>query len=401
MEFLAKRILQLSESATLLMTRKARELREQGYDIINLSIGEPDFNSPSQVKEAGKKAIDDNQTHYTPVAGLPELKKAIAAKLLEDNRLNYRPEQVVVSNGAKQCIANAMLCLVDPGDEVVIPSPYWVSYPEMAKLAGGKPVIVPARVEDEFKVTPQQVKKALTDRSKVFVFSSPCNPTGSCYSRDELKALAEVFAEHKSIFVISDEIYEYIIYDGAHTSIAEFDMIRDRVITVNGSSKGYAMTGWRLGYMAADEKLAKACDKLQGQTTSNASSISQLAMLEALRLRPDNSVEIRDMVHAFKQRRDQVISMLKQIPGLKINVPDGAFYVFPDVSEYFGKNNKGEVISNDADLSLYLLKEALVSVVPGSAFGDPNCIRISYATSMEKLKEAISRISAALGQLED
>ncbi|MBN1339792.1 MAG: pyridoxal phosphate-dependent aminotransferase [Bacteroidales bacterium] len=397
--FLSERICQLSVSATLEMSKRTRELKAEGHDIIDLSIGEPDFNTPVSVKEAAKKAIDHNQTHYTPVSGLPELRKAIAAKLLQENRIEYAPDQIVVSNGAKQSIANAMLCLVNPGDEVVIPAPYWVSYPEIAKLAGGSVVKIPTSVESNFKVTPGQVRSVLNHKSKVFVFSSPSNPTGSSYTYEELRALAEVFAGFPNLFLISDEIYEYIIFNGSHTSLAIFPGIKNRVVTINGLSKGCAMTGWRLGYMAADAALAKACDKLQGQITSNASSISQMAAVEGIRLNPQNSSEIREMVQAFKQRRDIVLDYMKEIPEMKTCLPDGAFYIFPDVRALFGKSNGSVKITNDMDLSMYLLNEARVAVVPGAAFGNENCIRISYATSLENLEKAMRRIIVSVKKL--
>lgn len=398
-EFLSERINKLSVSATLEMSRRTKELKAAGHDIIDLSIGEPDFNTPSPVKEAAKNAIDGNYTHYTPVSGMPELRKAIAAKLLKENRLEYTPEQIVVSNGAKQSIANAMLCLVNPGDEVVIPAPYWVSYPEQARLAGGEVVEIRTTVDNNFKVTPGQVRSVLNERSKVFIFSSPSNPTGSCYCYDELRELASVFAEFPNLYVISDEIYEYIIFNGSHTSLAVFPEIKDRVVTINGLSKGCAMTGWRLGYMAANPVLAKACDKLQGQFTSNASSISQMAAIAGMGLNPSNSAEIAEMVEAFKKRRDLVVDHINDIPQMKAYVPDGAFYIFPDISGFYGKGNGSVKISSDMDLSMYLLDEAKVAVVPGAAFGNKDCIRISYATSFENLKKAMQRIKDSLGKL--
>lgn len=396
---LSDRVNNLSESATLEMTRLSRNLKAEGHDVITLSIGEPDFNTPEHIKEVAKKAINDNHTHYTPVSGFPELRKAIAGKLKRDSKLDYEPDQIVVSNGAKQSIANVILCIVNPGDEVIVPSPYWVSYPEIVKLAEGKMVEIPTTIETDFKITPEQIVKAITEKTKAFIFSSPCNPTGSVYSKDELKAIAEVISKHKNIFIISDEIYEYINFKGTHESIAQFDFIKDQVIIVNGVSKGYAMTGWRIGYIAAPKFIAKACDTLQGQYTSGASSISQLAALKAIDTNPSDSEDLKKMLKAFNERRNLVLELLKEIPGIKANIPDGAFYVFPDISDYFGKSDGGKIINNSKDFCMYILEKVFVALVPGGAFGNPDCVRISYATSKEQIIEAISRIKKALAEL--
>jgi aspartate aminotransferase len=399
MELIAQRILNLSESETLAMTRRSRELSAQGFDIINLSIGEPDFNTPENIKEAAIKAIHDNNTHYPPVPGFLELRKAICHKLKRDNHLDFTPEQIVVSTGAKHSIANAIISLVNAGEEVILPAPYWVSYKEMVKLASGTSVFIPASVKTDFKITAEQLENAITPKTKVILYSSPCNPTGSVYSRDELFKLAEVIARHPNIFVISDEIYELINFDCHHESIAQFENIRDQVIIVNGVSKGFAMTGWRLGYIAAPLKVAKACDKLQGQMTSATCSISQYAAIEAMMTDPEKSMEIREMIFTFRKRRNMMLELLKTVPGLIINVPKGAFYFFPDVTSYFGKSYDGKPINNACDLANYLLDVGHVALVPGDAFGNPNCIRISYATSMELLTEAVDRIKKCLAQL--
>jgi len=400
MELLAQRILNLSESETLAMTRRCRELAAEGINVINLSIGEPDFNTPEHIKEAAIKAIHENRTHYPPVPGYLELRKAICYKLKRDNNLDYTPEQIVVSTGAKHSIANAIISLVNEGEEVILPAPYWVSYKEMVKLARGVAVFIPARVENDFKITAEQLEAAITLKTKVILYSSPCNPTGSVYSREELQGLAEVIARHPNIFVISDEIYELINFDCHHESIAQFDFIRDQVILINGVSKGFAMTGWRLGYMAAPLKVAKACDKLQGQFTSATCSISQYAAIEAMMTDPDKSTEIREMIFTFRKRRNKMLEMLQTVPGFITNVPKGAFYYFPDVTYYYGKRKGDTVISNACDLANYLLESANVAVVPGDAFGNPDCIRISYATSMELLTVAVERIKKALADLQ-
>ena len=399
METLSDRINMLSESETLAMTRKSRELRAKGYDVINLSIGEPDFNTPEFIKDAAKAAIDQNKTHYPPVPGYLELREAICEKLKRDNELDYAPEQIVVSGGAKHSIANVMLCLVNKGDEVIVPAPYWVSYKEIIKLAEGVPVVVEATLDNDFKITAEQIKAAITPKTKMLIYSSPCNPTGSVYTGEELKAIAEVIAAHPGIYIISDEIYELIRFEGTHESIAQFDFIKDRVITINGVSKGFAMTGWRVGYMAAPLEIAKACDKLQGQVTSATCSISQYASIEAMKTDPATNKEIRRMVETFRERRDLVFGLLEEIPGFRNNVPEGAFYFFPNVSEYYGKKFGDQEINNSTDLCMYLLNHAHVALVPGDAFGNPDCIRISYAASKKLLITAITRISEALSQL--
>jgi len=399
METLSDRINMLSESETLAMTRKSRELRAKGYDVINLSIGEPDFNTPEFIKEAAKAAIDQNRTHYPPVPGYPELRQAICEKLKRDNGLDYTPEQIVVSGGAKHSIANVILCLVNKGDEVIVPAPYWVSYKEIIKLAEGIPVVVEATLDNDFKITAKQIEAVITPKTKVLIYSSPCNPTGSVYSAEELKAIAEVIEAHPGIYIISDEIYELIRFEGTHESIAQFDFIKDRVVTINGVSKGFAMTGWRVGYMAAPTEIARACDKLQGQVTSATCSISQYASIEAMNTDPANNEEIRKMVDTFRERRDLVFGLLEEIPGFQNNVPEGAFYFFPNVSEYYGKKFGDQEINDSSDLCMYLLNHAHVALVPGDAFGDPNCIRISYATSKKLLITAITRISEALAEL--
>ncbi len=399
METLSDRINMLSESETLAMTRKSRELRAKGYDVINLSIGEPDFNTPEFIKDAAKAAIDQNRTHYPPVPGYPELREAICEKLKRDNGLDYAPEQIVVSGGAKHSIANVMLCLVNKGDEVIVPAPYWVSYKEIIKLAEGIPVVVEATLDNDFKITAEQIKAAITPKTKMLIYSSPCNPTGSVYTKEELKAIAEVIAAHPGIYIISDEIYELIRFEGTHESIAQFDFIKDRVITINGVSKGFAMTGWRVGYMAAPLEIAKACDKLQGQVTSATCSISQYASIEAMKTDPATNKEIRRMVETFRERRDLVFGLLEEIPGFRNNVPKGAFYFFPNVSEYYGKKFGDQEINNSTDLCMYLLNHAHVALVPGDAFGNPDCIRISYAASKKLLITAITRISEALSEL--
>lgn len=397
MEALSKRIQSLSESETLAMTKKSRELKAQGFDVINLSIGEPDFFTPNYIKEAAKKAIDENYSFYTPVSGYQDLREAICKKLKRDNNLDYTADQIVVSTGAKQSIANAVLALVNPGEEVIVPAPYWVSYREIVKLAEAKSVYVNATVENDFKVTPQQLRDAITPKTKLIMYSSPCNPTGSVYTKDELEAIAIMLKEFPNIYIIADEIYEKINFSGEpHASMAQFDFIKDRVITVNGISKGYAMTGWRLGYIAAPKFIAQACDKLQGQFTSGTNSITQRATITAMLEETD---DIEKMVIEFKKRRDHVINMLKEIPGLTINVPQGAFYIFPKVNHYFGKTDGKTVVNNCTDLAMYLINDANVALVQGDAFGDADCIRISYATSIEILTEAINRLKKSLAKL--
>ncbi len=396
---LSNRILRLSESATLEMTRKSRELKAQGKDIITLSIGEPDFDTPAEIKEAGKNAIDNNITHYPPVPGFPELRQAIADKLKRDNNLDFSASQIVVSNGAKQSLTNIFMVLLNEGDEVIIPSPFWVSYPEMIKMADGTAVFVDAGIDTDFKVTPEQVEAAITPRTKAFLFNSPSNPTGSVYSKEELKALADVFAKYPDIVIVSDEIYELILFEGRHESIAQFENIKDQVIIVNGVSKGFAMTGWRIGYVAAPQFLTDAINKLQGQYTSGAGTISQMAALKAITTDPAASPELHEMVATFKERRDLIIGLLSNIPGVKLTTPNGAFYLFPDVSSYYGKSDGETVVNSSGDLCIYLLNKANVALVPGEAFGSPNCVRLSYATSGELIVEAIRRIGKALAEL--
>ena len=399
MNILSDRINKLAESETLAMSRKSRELKALGHDVVNLSLGEPDFFTPEHIKIAAREALDGNFTFYPPVAGYLELREAICRKLKRDNKLTYTPDQIVVSTGAKQSIANCVLTLLNPGDEIIIPSPYWVSYKEIIKLADAVGVFVPAKLENDFKITPEQLEAAITPKSKVFLFSSPCNPTGSVYSRDELGTLAAVLARHPNIIVISDEIYEHINFVGSHESIAQFDMIRDRVVVINGVSKGFAMTGWRLGYMAGPRIIAQACDKLQGQITSGTCTISQRAAIAAMNTNPETSADLKSMLEAFHSRRDLMLEWLKDIPGIKTNVPAGAFYIFADVKYYFGKSNGTVTINTGSDFCDYLLDTVYVALVPGVAFGDPDCIRISYATSADKLKEAVRRMKDALSKL--
>jgi aspartate aminotransferase len=396
---LSGRVRSLSESATLAMTGRSRQLQEEGKDVINLSIGEPDFNTPEIIKQAGIDAIQNNITHYPPVSGYKQLKQAISEKFKRENNLDYNINQIVVSNGAKQSIANTILCLVNPGDEVLIPAPYWVSYPEMVKMAGGIPVIIPASMETDFKVTPDAVRKHMTRRSKVFLFSSPNNPSGAIFSVSELKAIAEVLAEKDDLYIISDEIYEQINFNGKHESIAQFDFIKDRVITINGVSKGFAMTGWRIGYVGAPRFIAEASNTLQGQYTSGPGSISQMAALKALQTNPDELDEMKVMKETFQKRRDIVVERLNRIEGFKTNVPDGAFYVYPEVTFYYGKSDGKRVINDGMDLCMYLLEEAGVAMVPGSAFGNNEHIRISYATSENDIHHAFDRMEEALKKL--
>lgn len=398
-KILSNRILSLSVSATLEMTRLSRELKEKGVDVITLSLGEPDFNTPELVKDAGKKAIDDNITHYPPVPGFMELRKAIALKLKRDNNLDFNPSQIVVSTGAKHSLINVFMCILNDGDEVIIPAPYWVSYPEMVKLSGGEPVIIDAGIDSDFKVKPQEVEDAITSKTKAFLFNSPSNPTGSVYSKEELAELAKVFAKYPDVLIVADEIYEYINFSGKHESLASFAEIKDQVVVVNGVSKGMAMTGWRIGYIAGPQFIADACTKIQGQYTSGTGTISQMAALEAVKTVPETSSELKSMVSAFKERRDLLIELFSKIPGVEINVPDGAFYLFPDVSCYFGKSDGDYTINNSTDLCMYLLNKAHVALVPGEAFGSPQCIRISYATSKDMIIEAVNRIKVALEEL--
>ncbi|MBW8051223.1 MAG: pyridoxal phosphate-dependent aminotransferase [Cytophagales bacterium] len=394
---LSERINALSESETIAMAKKARELASTGVDVINLSLGEPDFQTPAHIKEAAKRAIDDGYTFYTPVPGYPELRQAIVDKLKRDNDLDYKTENIVVSTGAKQCLANLMLCLVNPGDEVIVFTPYWVTYREIIKLSGGKAVFLESSIENDFKISPEDLRAAITPNTKAILYSSPCNPTGSVYSKEELQEIAGIVAQHEHIIVIADEIYEYINFTGKHETIAQFETIKDRVIIVNGVSKGFAMTGWRLGYMAAPRQIACACDKMQGQFTSGACSIAQKAAVEAL---TGDMLPTKDMAAAFLRRRDMVLALVKDIPGIKSYVPQGAFYLFPDMSFYFGRRSGEYTIKNANDLCMYLLNDAHVSLVPGNAFGAPDCVRFSFAASDEKLKDAIERIKNSLEKLE-
>lgn len=395
---LSNRAVQISESQTIAMARKSRELKAKGVDIISLSLGEPDFATPEVIKDAAKKAIDENFSYYTHVSGYLELREAICKKFKRDNNLDYTPDEIVVSTGAKQSIANAVLCLVNPGDEVIIPAPFWVSYLEILKIAEGTPVVIETDTAADFKITPEQLEKAITVKTKLIMLSTPCNPTGSVYTREELKALAEVVAKHQELYILSDEIYEHINFMGGHQSFAQFDFIKDRVITINGVSKGFAMTGWRGGILAAPKWIAQACDKMQGQFTSATSSITQKAMHKAMEL--DYDTYIRPMRDAFMKRRDLVLQLMKEIPGLKTNVPQGAFYVYPDVTYYFGKKYKNHEIHSGTDLTMYLLDEAHVALVPGAAFGVDNYIRFSYATSEKNLTEALKRMKEALAKLQ-
>jgi len=394
---LSDRITALAESQTIAMAKKARELTAQGFDMINLSFGEPDFQTPQYIKDAAKKAIDDGFTFYTPVPGYPELRQAIVDKFKRDNNLDYKPENIVVSTGAKQSIANAVMCLVNPGDEVIVVSPYWVSYEEIVKLAEGVPVPVQGSLENDYKITAEQLENAITSNTKLVMYSSPCNPTGAVFNADELLALAEVLQKHPQVYVIADEIYEYINFGGQHASMASIDFIKDRVITVNGLSKGYAMTGWRVGYLAAHKDIAAACDKMQSQITSGTCSIAQKAATAALQGGKTSALE---MTEAYHRRRDLVLGLMAEIPGFKTSVPDGAFYVFPDVSYYFGKRYEDKVINSADDLSMYLLTDAHVALVSGEAFGASQCIRFSYAITDEKLIEALHRIKSSLAKLQ-
>ena len=385
-----------AEPETLKMAKLGRELRAKGIDVIDLSLGEPDFDTPQHIKEAAKKAIDENWSHYPPVAGYPDLREAICQKFKRDNNLEYKPENIVVSTGAKQSLANAILALVDTGDEVIVPAPFWVTYSELVKIAGGVPVIVKTSIENNYKMTGHELEEAITERSKVFLFSSPCNPSGAVYSKQELKELADVFEKNPNIFIISDEIYEYINFVGHHESIAQFENIKDRVIIVNGLSKGFAMTGYRLGYIAANATVAKACEKIQGQFTSGANAVTQRAAITALTtdLRP--TVE---MTKEFSRRRKRILELLKDMPGTYSAEPDGAFYIFPVMKEFFGKSDGENSIKDADDLCMYLLNKANVSTVTGRAFGEPDCIRISFANSMEKIEAAMARIKEALANL--
>ena len=391
--YLSERVKNLATSQTLAMAAKARELRGQGKDVIGLSLGEPDFNIPDFIKEAAKKAIDENYNSYTPVDGYLDLKKAIIKKFERDNGLIYSPSQIVVSTGAKQALYNIASVLINPGDEVILPCPYWVSYADIVKLKGGIPVEVKTDIENDFKMTGTQLESAITEKTKMIWFSSPCNPSGSVYSDEELSALSKVLENYENIFIVSDEIYEHINYQGGHNSIGTYNAVKDRTITVNGVSKAFAMTGWRIGYIGAPEWIARACNKVQGQVTSGANCIAQRAVITALNENPD---KIEYMVEEFKARRDLILELLGEIKGFNCNIPDGAFYVFPDISHYFGRTIDGFEINNASDMSMFLLEKALVATVTGNAFGNPNCIRISYAASKEQIVEAVKRIKSAV-----
>ena len=385
-----------NEPETLKMAKLGRELRAQGFDITDLSLGEPDFDTPDHIKAAAKKAIDDNYSHYTPVAGYLDLREAVCAKLKRDNNLDYTPEQIIVSTGAKQSIYNTVMSIVDKGDEVIIPSPFWVTYSEIVKMAGGEVKIVNTSISNGYKITAAELEQAITAKTRLFMFSSPCNPSGAVYSKEELRILAEVFKKHPDIFIMSDEIYEYINFEGGHQSIAQFDFLKDRVILINGLSKGYAMTGWRLGYMAAHATIAKACEKIQGQVTSGATAVTQRAAITAL---TGDMKPTATMVEEFTTRRKRVMELLAAMPGIICSEPQGAFYVFPQVNNFFGKADGEHKIENADDLCMYLLNTAHVSTVTGRAFGEPNCIRISFANSMENIEKGFGKIKDALQKL--
>ena len=395
---LSNRLQRLAPSATLAMSQKSAEMKAQGIDVINMSVGEPDFNTPDAIKEAAKRAVDENFSRYSPVPGYADLRTAIARKLERENHLHYQPSEILVSNGAKQSVCNTVMALVNDGEEVIIPAPYWVSYPQMVLLAGGKPVIVEATFEQNFKMTAAQLEAAITPKTRMVILCSPSNPTGSVYSKDELKALAEVILRHEDLFVLADEIYEHINYVGRHESIAQFPGMKERAIIVNGVSKAYAMTGWRIGYIAAPEWIVKGCNKLQGQYTSGPCSVSQKAAEFAYN---DSQQCVEDMRQAFERRRDLIVKLAKDIPGLGVNVPEGAFYLFPKCDSFYGKTTpNGSVINNSTDLAMYLLETAHVATVGGDAFGDPACFRMSYATSDDNIVEAMRRIKEALGKLQ-
>jgi aspartate aminotransferase len=393
---LSSRLLRFNEPETLKMAKLGRELRNQGIDITDLSLGEPDFDTPEHIKDSAKKAIDDNYSHYTPVAGYLDLRQAICDKLKRDNNLDYKPENIIVSTGAKQSIANLVLSIVDIGDEVIIPTPYWVTYSEIVKLGQGEVKYVNTSLQNGYKITPQELEEAITPKTRLFMFSSPCNPTGSVYSKEELAALAKVFEKYPDVFIMSDEIYEYINFKGKHESIAQFEAIKDRVVIVNGLSKGFAMTGWRLGYIAGNAELARACEKIQGQFTSGPTAVTQRAAITALTSELGTTM---DMVAEFERRRKRVLELLHQIPNVLCNEPDGAFYVFPMVSYYFGKSDGDDMIDNADELCMYLLNKAHVSTVTGKAFGEPNCIRLSFANSMENIEKGLLKITEALKKL--
>ena len=393
---LSDRLNRLAPSATLAMSQKSSEMKAQGIDVINMSVGEPDFNTPDNIKEAAKKAIDENFSRYSPVPGYPDLRKAIVAKLKKENGLDYTVNEVIVGTGGKQCVCNAVLALVNPGDEVIIPAPYWVSYPQMVKLAGGTPVIANAGFDQDFKMTAEQLENAITEKTKMLILCSPSNPTGSVYSKEELAALAEVLKKHPEVFVLADEIYEHINYIGKHHSIAQEPGMKEQVIIANGVSKAYAMTGWRIGFLAGPEWIIKGCNKLQGQYTSGTCSVSQKAAEAAYTL---DQGAVEEMRVAFERRRNLIVKLAKEVPGLEVNMPQGAFYLFPKCNSYFGKSNGEKTINNSTDFAMYLLEEAHVATVGGDAFGDPDCFRMSYATSDENIVEAIRRIKEALSKL--
>ena len=393
---LSDRLQRLAPSATLAMSQKSSEMKAQGIDVINMSVGEPDFNTPDHIKEAAKKAVDENYSRYSPVPGSPDLRKAIVAKLKNENNLDYSVNEILVSNGAKQSVCNTVMALVNPGDEVIIPAPYWVSYPQMVKLAGGNPVIVEAGFDQNFKMTPEQLEAAITPKTRLIILCSPSNPTGSVYSKEELAGLADVIKQHEDLFVLADEIYEHINYIGRHESIAQFEGMKERAIIVNGVSKAYAMTGWRIGYIAAPEWIVKGCNKLQGQYTSGPCSVSQKAA-EFAYVSSQECVE--QMRQAFERRRNLIVELAKDIPGLEVNVPEGAFYLFPKCSSFFGKSDGTTVVKNSTDLALYLLEKGHVATVGGDAFGDPECFRMSYATSDDNIREAMRRIKESLAEL--
>lgn len=393
---LSDRLNRLAPSATLAMSQKSNEMKAMGIDVINMSVGEPDFNTPDHIKEAAKKAVDNNFSRYSPVPGYADLRAAIVAKLKNENGLDYKASEILVSNGAKQSVCNTVMALVNDGDEVIIPAPYWVSYPQMAKLAGGVPVIINAGFEQNFKITPAQLEAAITPKTKMLILCSPSNPTGSVYSQEELEGIAEVILRHEDVFVLADEIYEHINYTGKHASIAQVPGMKERSIIVNGVSKAYAMTGWRIGYIAAPEWIVKGCNKLQGQYTSGPCSVSQKAAEEAY-IASQQCVE--DMRQAFERRRNLIVELARDIPGLEVNVPEGAFYLFPKCSSFYGKSNGKRTVNNSTDLAMYLLEEGHVATVGGDAFGDPECFRMSYATSDDNIREALRRIKETLGKL--
>jgi len=396
MVHLSNRLNRLAPSATLAMSQKSSEMKAQGIDVINMSVGEPDFNTPDHIKEAAKKAVDDNWSRYSPVPGYPDLRKAVVEKLKRENGLDYSVSEILVSNGAKQAVCNAVMALVDDGDEVIIPAPYWVSYPQMALLAGGTPVHIPAGFEQDFKITPAQLEAAITPKTRMLILCSPSNPTGSVYSKEELKGLADVLKKHPEVYVLADEIYEHINYVGKHESIAQFPGMKEQTIIINGVSKAYAMTGWRIGYMAAPEWIVKGCNKLQGQYTSGPCSVSQKAAEAAYVLSQDCVEEMRV---AFERRRNLIVELAKDIPGLEVNVPQGAFYLFPKCTSFYGKTDGERTINNSTDLAMYLLEVGHVATVGGDAFGDPECFRMSYATSDDNIREAMRRIKECLSRL--